>query len=286
MFKPGANAEPALPSRLRSAAAIAHPIAAFLRRRCLSLFLAALALGPSGAARALDAAPRTDANVVTAIDVSDSIGRHEEWLQQGGMVRALNDPRFIRAALAGPNGRIGFAVFTWSSGGRFEVLIPWTVIESRADAERIAAKLASTTLIDRSRHSGGDHDDAREIDSTAPDPDRLTDISAAIDQAALLLGSAPFATNRAVMNICANGVDNVTGDRDDGAQGARDRAVAAGATVNGLSVGREAQVAAYLRDNVIGGRDAFVMQLSDPDKAGDIMARKLQRDLIAWADMD
>ncbi|RWP67321.1 MAG: DUF1194 domain-containing protein [Mesorhizobium sp.] len=83
----------------------------------LALPLMVFLCGASPAANA--AVPGTDANVVTAIDVSDSIGRYEEWLQQTGLVRALVHPDFLRAATAGPRRRIGFAVFTWSSDGKF-----------------------------------------------------------------------------------------------------------------------------------------------------------------------
>ncbi|AZO63986.1 MAG: DUF1194 domain-containing protein [Mesorhizobium sp.] len=62
----------------------------------LALPLMVFLCGTSPAAKAV--VPGTDANVVTAIDVSDSIGRYEEWLQQAGLVRALVHPDFLRAA--------------------------------------------------------------------------------------------------------------------------------------------------------------------------------------------
>ncbi|RUU38970.1 DUF1194 domain-containing protein [Mesorhizobium sp. M6A.T.Ce.TU.002.03.1.1] len=86
----------------------------------LALPLMVFLCGTSPAAKAV--VPGTDANVVTAIDVSDSISRYEEWLQQTGLVRALVHPDFLRAATAGPRRRIGFAVFTWSSDGKFDLL--------------------------------------------------------------------------------------------------------------------------------------------------------------------
>jgi Ca-activated chloride channel family protein len=223
---------------------------------------------------------RTDANLITAIDVSDSIGRHEEWLQQTGLVRALLHPGFLDAATAGPNRRIGFAVFTWSSDGRFDVLVPWTIIGSAEDASRVSAAIASLELVDPSRYGGGDHEDRHSGDGRV-DPDRLTDISGAIDHASILLTSAPFETDRSVMNICANGIDNAHAGSDDGVEESRDRALSLGLTINGLVVGSDAGIIEYFSTNVMGGPGAFIMELSSPSEAGQIMAEKFRRDLLA-----
>jgi Ca-activated chloride channel family protein len=217
----------------------------------------------------------TDANLITAIDVSDSIGRHEEWIQQTGIARALVNRDFLEAVDAGRHGRIGFAVFAWSSDGRFDLLVPWTVIASAEDARRIAATIQSATLIDRSHYGGGDPE---EDDEPIARQGRRTDISASIDFGSRLLTVAPFATERSVMNILANGADNV----GDGAEPARDRAVARGQTINGVILGRQPDsLADSFRSSVIGGRGAFVMELSDPDKASEIMAQKFRLDLVA-----
>ncbi|WP_162917443.1 DUF1194 domain-containing protein [Dongia deserti] len=225
---------------------------------------------------------RTDANVITAIDVSDSIGRHEEWLQQAGLARALLDPSFLDAATAGPHRRIGFAVFTWSSDGRFDVLVPWTIIGSAEQAAHVSAVVGSVELVDRSDYGGGDVEDARDRGSVVS-PERRTDISAAIDHASLLLASAPFETSRSVMNICANGVDNAATDGDDGVSEARGRAVSKGLIVNGVAMGDRQGLVQYFRSHVIGGHGSFVMKLSSPNDAGQIMAEKFRRDLLAEA---
>jgi Protein of unknown function (DUF1194) len=247
--------------------------------QCLSLGLLLTAY-ISSYARGAQPSPhavQTDANVVTAIDVSDSIGRYEEWLEQTGLVRGLVHPGFLRAATAGPHRRIGFAAFTWSSDGKFDLLVPWTIIGSAEEAARISAALASITLIDRSHYGGGDREDAREDENDVVRPERLTDISAAIDFASLLLASVPYATSRSVMNICGNGTDNV----DDGTVLARHRALARGFTINGLVLGRKPEVTQYFRSSVIGGPGSFVMELSDPNDAGEIMMKKFSRDLVS-----
>lgn len=250
------------------------------RRRALHLALplAFFLCAASPAADAVAPEMTTDANVVTALDVSDSIGRYEEWLQQTGLVRALVHPDFLRAATAGPRRRIGFAVFTWSSDGKFDLLVPWTLIGSAEDAARVSQAVASITLIDRTHYGGGDMEQDRDSDKDAPvTPDRLTDLSGAIDFGSLLLASSPHATNRAVMNICANGVDNFKG----GTESSRDAALASGLTINGLVLGQDEKLAQYFRSSVIGGPGAFVMDISDANDAGEFMRRKLVRDLLA-----
>src|SRR5262245_3534736 len=62
-----------------------------LQALCLALAVATDGWGATRAAYALTPEVRTDANIITAVDISDSIGRHEEWLQQTGLVRALLD---------------------------------------------------------------------------------------------------------------------------------------------------------------------------------------------------
>ena len=248
------------------------------RALCLVLPMAVFLCGTSPAADAVAPKMATDANVVTAIDVSDSIGRYEEWLQQTGLVRALVHRDFLRAATAGPQRRIGFAVFTWSSDGKFDLLVPWTVIGSDEDAARVSQALASVTLIDRTHYGGGDMEQDRDRDNDdVVMPDRLTDVSGAIDFASLLLRSSPHATSRAVMNICANGIDNFEG----GTESSREAALAQGFTINGLVLGQNAELAQYFRSSVIGGSGAFVMEMTSPDDAGEFMMRKLVRDLLA-----
>ena len=214
----------------------------------------------------------TDANLVTALDVSDSIMRHEEWLEFEGLAKAVTSAAFLDAIAGGTHGRIGFAVFTWSSGGRPTALVSWTTIATIDDARRVAASLRRAPRIDRSgwaRRGNGS-------DSSAATQHR-TDISAAIDFALGLLLTAPYRSPRSVINVCANGKDNV----GPGPRAARDRALAAGVVINGLAIGPRKHVAAYLNQRVRGGPGSFVMEVSAPGHVAAAMLDKLLRDLIA-----
>src|SRR3546814_5367849 len=82
----------------------------------------------------------TDFNLITAVDVSASITPQEEVLQYDGLARGVVDAQFLARIAEGAERRIGFAAFTWSRGGQVAVVVPWTVIATRADAERGAAQ--------------------------------------------------------------------------------------------------------------------------------------------------
>jgi Protein of unknown function (DUF1194) len=234
--------------------------------------------GPTEAG-AGDAPTPTDANLVTALDVSDSIMRHEEWLEFTGISHAIQSDDFLDAATAGRHGRIGFAVIVWSSTGQPDVIVPWTVIESKEDVQRVVDGLgvARTTYGFDARMGTGPGaaayrgDDGRGSGA----PARRTDVSAALEFSADLLRTAPFVALREVINICGNGADNVHA----GPAAARDRALAAGMVVNGLVIGARPGVADYYRDHVQGGVGSFVLEVADPQDVAAAMLQKFLRDL-------
>ncbi len=220
---------------------------------------------------------RTDANLVTAVDLSDSIMRHEEWLQFEGMAKALLNPDLLDAVAGGRYGRIGFALFTWSSEGAFEVIVDWTVIASRQDTVRVAMLLRQARPRDRFQFDRPGNDS----DLSPPGSARRTDLSTAIDFAAQLSAAAPFAARRSVINVLGNGVDNAGVEPDQ----ARDRAVGAGMVINGLAIGDKRGVGAYFRAHVQGGPGSFVIEVQQPENMADALLRKFLGDLLAAKDL-
>ena len=214
----------------------------------------------------------TDVNIATGLDVSDSIGRHEEWLERVGTARGLASQTFTKAVLSGRHGRVGVAVFAWSSQG-CPLLMDWNVIGTMDDAARIADRLEAMPLINFNRTHVRRHQDQ------SVGEDRLTDLSEAIDCGRSLLADAPFRADRFVLNIVGDGVDNFGKDSD----AARDQAVAAGITVNGVVIGGSPDVVGHYRDHVIGGDGAFVMDISDPTTVFDAMNRKFLFDVASAA---
>ena len=158
---------------------------------------AAVSRGVAGRGGAADGA-----NLVTAIDVSGWVDGAAERLELLGMAAALGHPPYRGRSAGGQHRRIGFSAFTWSSaGGTFVELVPWTLLETAADAGRVAAML-------RAAHNLPEEFYARSWASPQPRPwvpGLATDISASIEHGIAVMGAAPFAASRQLLNICANG---------------------------------------------------------------------------------
>jgi hypothetical protein len=246
----------------------------FMGRLAMSLRLAPTAMVCTGIALAWPTAgraePAVDANLVTALDGSDSIMRHEEWIELDGLLRAVASPAFLAAVRAGRHRRIGFAAFTWSSGRDLRLVVPWTVLGSAGDVDHLVSTLAKAPR--RSDEVlGGSRSDR------AASPDRMTDVSAALLHGLDLLESAPHPAERLILNVCGNGIDNV----GEGPEEARDQALAAGVVVNGLVIGDKPGLAVYYRQRVAGGPGSFVIQARQPAAIADAMLEKLLLDLLS-----
>lgn len=205
---------------------------------------------------------RTDINIVTALDVSDSIDAQSIRIEIEGMAQAILAPEVLQAIRAGQHGRVGFAVFAWNEGA-YPELVAWTIIRDDADAHIVSKQLRDVTPSELSPS----------VDRMV-EP-RMTDLSGAIDHAAALLLTAPYSADRMVLNVIGNGWDNV----GEGPVAARDRLVGAGGTINGVILGEDPVLADYFRQNVIGGRGAFLITARDPGAITDVLARKFLRDV-------
>jgi hypothetical protein len=90
-----------------------------------------------------------DVNLVTALDTSFSVGRVEQAVEREGLARALVHPQLLEVVRTGSQGRVGLAVFTWSSHSHTKTLVPWTTVANAEDAKRILQHLLSVDLSKR-----------------------------------------------------------------------------------------------------------------------------------------
>ena len=80
------------------------------------------------------AAKPVDIAIVVSLDRSESIDAEEAKAQIDGLVYTLRHSRFRDTVAVGWYGSIALSVITWSSFGRYEVILPWSRIADRGDA--------------------------------------------------------------------------------------------------------------------------------------------------------
>ncbi|MFM8745638.1 MAG: DUF1194 domain-containing protein [Aestuariivirga sp.] len=219
----------------------------------VSLVVALGLLLPLPAGRAQN--EEVDLALVLAVDCSFSVDAREFALQMEGLGRAFMTSEVKEAIAQGTRQRIAVAVVQWSDDRNQTAVMPWTVIAGGADADAFGMRLLN---MPRALSEGG------------------TSISAALLFSATLLRSAPPA-ERLVIDVSADGRNN------SGPQVAevRDRLVAAGITINGLTILNEwPTLDSYFENNVAGGPGHFVVPAADYDAYGEAILRKLLREIV------
>lgn len=208
-----------------------------------------------------------DALLVLAADASGSISDDRERLQRAGYAAALRNPRFHAAIRTGRLGCIAVCYVEWSNSGhqmlarygpapRFTPI--WTVISDAASAEALAAAIPATP-----RMTPG-----------------YTSISGAIDYSVRLIAAADLVAVRRVIDISGDGRNNDGRD----VVLARDAAVAAGITINGLAMlDTDAELEIYYRAEVIGGPLAFAMAAARAEDFAEAVLRKLVTEVAGIA---
>jgi hypothetical protein len=218
----------------------------------------ACCLGAVTAARA----ETVDLLLVLAADVSRSIDDGEFDLQRKGYAAAMTDPRVLRAIAGGPHHAIAITFIEWAGATDQKIVVDWTVVRDEEAAGAIAA-----TMLAAPRSFVG-----------------RTSISAAIDFARDRLAAAPAAADKRVIDVSGDGTSNAGRAVTE----ARDEAVAAGVTVNGLAIiNNQANpgfafhthppggLPKYFEDNVVGGPGAFLLQVENFDTFAEAITRKL-----------
>ncbi len=205
---------------------------------------------PAAGGRAPRRGQAVDVALVLAVDVSGSMTDSRIQLQLQGYAGALRHPEFLAAVRGGRRGQIALTFVEWSEAGRQIQAVDWRLIRNAADRDAFVASMLA---------------------AERPTPG-WTSISSAIAFAAELLVHSGVDTERRVIDISGDGTNN------DGppVTAARDAAVAAGITINGLPiVEADPGLDAYYRSNVIGGRDSFLVVARDMEAFAAAILRKL-----------
>ena len=232
------------------------------------IVLAALALLLPFAGAGPASADDADVALVLVTDVSRSIDDTEFKLEKDGYVSAFTSPRVLQAIRGGSAGRIAVAYVEFASVFEVSTVLGWTMIGDKASAEAFAGRLAGAPRSFWGR----------------------TAIGAGVDWAVRLLAESGIKATRLVIDVCGDGTNNAGREVFE----ARDDALKAGITINGLAIINDHPVswtfahvqppgglAKYYRDNVTGGPGSFVLEVHDFATFGEAMTRKMADEIAA-----
>ena len=183
-----------------------------------------------------------DVELVLAVDVSRSMTPRELEIQRRGYAEALVSEDVVKAIEGGLLGQIALRYVEWAGFGSQRVIVDWTLIQNRLDAEHFAAQLVANF-----------------------DPSlRRTSISSAIDHSRESFSKNRYTARRQVIDISGDGPNN----SGIPVLEAREAALAEGIVINGLPLMTKDgyysyfnldDLDEYYRQCVIGGPASFVI---------------------------
>ncbi|WP_158931969.1 DUF1194 domain-containing protein [Acidisphaera sp. S103] len=233
-----------------------------LRIALIPLTLLLLPLATINPARADD----VDVALVLVTDVSRSIDDSEFRLEKNGYASAFTNSKVVDAIRGGPAGKIAVAYLEFAGTMEVQTVLDWTVIRDKASAQAFVDRLVAAPRSFWGR----------------------TAISSGVDQAVQLLAESGMNATHHVIDVCGDGTNNAGRE----ITAARDDAVKAGITINGLAIINDHPVswtfahvqppgglANYYRDNVTGGPGSFVLEVHDFATFGEAMTRKLVQEI-------
>lgn len=208
-----------------------------------------------------------DLELVLLADASGSIDNAEIRFQRTGYADAITHPEVISAITGGLTQKIAVTYVEWGDAASQEVVVPWTVISDTATAKAFAQKLRT---VPRLAHG-------------------FNAIGSALTKAQALIEGNEIQGLRKVIDISADSANNWDGIP---IEVARDRAVAAGITINGLAIecrhlacgGRPVSysVEQAFAEQIIGGPRSFVVTADGSKSFAEAVRQKLVLEIAMW----
>ena len=224
-----------------------------------SVFLASVVIGAS--LTGLRAQTPVALELVLAIDTSTSVDDGEFALQTEGLASAFRDPSVIKAIEGHAPDGIAVSLVHWSGRGLQKTSVGWSVLKTAADATALSRRISAAPRLLRG----------------------FTDIAGAIRFAQRHIAGNSYTGRRQVIDVSGDGSSNSGLTRR-----ARDEAVAAGITINGLVIHNEEydlgelakiNLVDHYRESVIGGPGAFLMIAKDFFDFRTAIRKKLVREI-------
>lgn len=233
-----------------------------------NILIAALIAAVTSIAAPPARAETVDLQLILAADVSISVDNEEFRLQREGYAAALTSHEVLAAIGAGPHRAVAVSFVEWSGPAAQRVVADWMVIRDGEVAAAFAAVLRTAP-----RSFAG-----------------ATAIGAAIDFAMRRFDESGVESPRRVIDVSGDG-DNNSGRP---VEYARDDAVKANVTINGLAIVNEhpatgfightqpvGGIGEYYRTRVIGGPGAFVVVIGGFDGFAQAIAKKLVAEIAS-----
>lgn len=229
----------------------------------LALALSAISPEKASAQEVVDVA------LVLAVDVSLSMSFEELRIQREGYVAALTHPEVIQAIRGGYHGRIALTYFEWAGDSTQHMIVPWTIVASLEDAQRVAES----------------------ISTSQPNSARRTSISGGLRYGLDLFAEGVFKTERRVIDVSGDGPNN----QGEYVNLVRDEVVATGIVINGLPLMTDGGLISafdvpdldrYYAECVIGGPGAFVVPVNDWSQFPEAVRRKLVLEIAGGPDLE
>lgn len=216
------------------------------------LVVAALTIWMHANKTIADEKTEIDLSLILAVDCSHSVSALEYDLQMRGLAQAFTSAEII-SAIEGK--MIAIMLVQWSGSSNQIISIPWQLISNRDSAYKLATEITNAPRLALGK----------------------TSISAVIDFSVKQFSNNLFTPRRQTIDISADGVNN------DGAsiEFARQRAMSAGITINGLTILNDVQnLDSYFEQFVIGGPGSFTIKANHYKDYASAIKRKLLREII------
>jgi len=199
-----------------------------------------------------------DLELAFVVDASGSIDDDETRLQRQGYVEALANPRVLSAITGGFLRSIAVAYIEFAADGCERLSVSWTLIDGVASARAFGEKIMAQPVM------------------FCPGGNAIGD---AVAFAARSIDTNGFEGTRRVIDVSGDGPNTL--GRPIGV--ARDAAVAAGITINGLAIERPEMpdLPQYFRDRVTGGPGSFVIEAESRQTFAAAILKKLIREIAS-----
>lgn len=203
-----------------------------------------------------------DLALVLAVDISFSMDMVEQELQREGYIAALTAKPVLDAIKNGMIGRIAVTYLEWAGVSTRTITVDWRIIEDEKSARAFVEELRFAPI----RRA------------------RRTSITTAIQFSMERLAASPYRAIRQVIDVSGDGPNNEGGSVID----ARDAALRAGVTINGLPIllnrgyGSNYDINnldEYYRDCIIGGRGAFLVPVLEREQFAEAIKLKILREV-------